>query len=235
MRGLLAGTVLACLMFVPAITRADGLLYQLPKDGAAVLFDVEMNMSRGGQERTATGTLKMSSVGTSTENGEKCRWIEFKVTLKIEERERIIVVKILVPEKNLKEGENAYGNNVRGWIRMRPDGEVVKLDDSNRSSIPAFLAGPLSDAKKLEREIVESKLGKLKCAGVTGYVEYVEGVHKKKATFETRRHTNAPFGVVSTKITFEGERDGQLEQKAVITFKLKEVSKDATSDLPDAN
>ena len=63
-------TLLLALVAVPA--RADGLLYQLPQDGAWVLFNAEIALARGDQKLDATGSLRMSSVGTSEEDGAKC-------------------------------------------------------------------------------------------------------------------------------------------------------------------
>ncbi len=53
----------------PSAAVADGLLYQLPKDGAWVLFDLKMETTRGDEQKTGDGSLRMSSVGIVTEDG----------------------------------------------------------------------------------------------------------------------------------------------------------------------
>ena len=225
----LRAAALACLLLTPLTTRADGLLYQLPKDGAWVLFDLEMSA----KDRMTKGTLKMSSVGAVKVDNKPCRWIELKMTVKMDEREETYVAKLLAPEKDLREGGKPFENRIRGWLKERLDGEVAELDEKNQGPVPIFLSSPLKDAKKLEPKIVESKLGKLKCAGVTGHIEYKEGEGKIKVTFETRRHKNAPFGVVTSNIKLEVERNGNREEFKM-TFKLREVGKGAVSDLPDS-
>jgi len=214
---------------------ADGLLYQLPKDGAYVLYDLKFEATtRGDQKITAEGTFKISSVGTVTEKGKKCRWIEFKMTMTMNGNDRVTIGKLLVPEENLKAGRNAFDNKMRGWVKLRADADVKELDDTNSGPMPAFVCGLLKDAKKLTPVIVESKLGKLKCAGVSGYTEYQERGRNSKATYKTRRHKKAPFGVVSSVLTFETERNGQFQEQGKMTFTLKEVGKNAKSELSDA-
>lgn len=71
MRSLLNRTVLPLLILIVAGAaphcRADGLLYQLPEDGAKVVFDLKIETN--GME--GTGTLTMSSVGKVTEDDKK--------------------------------------------------------------------------------------------------------------------------------------------------------------------
>src|SRR5262245_57359214 len=50
-----AGLVIAA--FLTEGARADGLIYQLPKDGASVRFDMELTTSRNGQDHTTKGIL----------------------------------------------------------------------------------------------------------------------------------------------------------------------------------
>jgi hypothetical protein len=54
-----------------------------------------------------------------------------------------------------------------------------------------------------------------------------------KVTFETRLHEKAPFGVVSSRMTFEMTRDGKVLQTVDATLKLTDFGTDAETALPD--
>lgn len=213
------------LSLVPSIGKADGLLYQLPKDGVWILYDAKGSVN----DMELDGSLKMSSVGTATENDEPCRWIEFTMVMNVNGQDSTVNAKLLIPEKHLKEGENPVPNRVRGWIKMGADSEAVELTDERLGPVQAFLAGPLQDVKKLEPVVVESKLGKLECAGVSGLIEFMERGRTSKITGDIRRHAKAPFGVVSVdwRIEVDGSEQGKL------TLKLNETGTDAESELPD--
>lgn len=132
-------------------------------------------------------------------------------------------------------GKKPFENRVRGWVRMQEGQDPVKLEQANFGPIPAFLAGPFEDSKKLEEtEVDVPSLGKLKCAGVSGTVTY-EDRRKNVVAMESRLHKSAPFGVVSSKMDVKVERNGELAQEVVITLALKSVGKDAKSALPDSN
>ena len=226
-------TVLLVLAGIPAW--ADGLLYQLPEDGTWVQFASKVTIIRGDQMRNGTGTLRMSSVGTATEGGENCRWIEFNLTMKIDDNERTIVAKLLVPEAHLEEGQKPIENLERGWIRMRSDGTVRELTAQNLGPLPAFLANPLTDVKALPSEVVSSKLGDLSCAGLTGITEFVERNASNKVDFETRRHEKAPFGVVKSRMKVTVTRDGGMSETLDMDMTVSEFGKSAKSELPNNN
>jgi hypothetical protein len=217
----------------PGIARADGLLYQLPEDGSWVRFDAPYTFKVAGREKPGkgTGSITMASVGTAREGSEPCRWIEFKMQLKDSGMEHTLIRKLLIPEKYLKKGENATEHVVRGWAKFND--EDVQRAVPVHGRWPAFLAGPFKDEKKLDQQLVESKLGALRCEGVTGWIEYKEGDVHMKVTFETRLHEKAPFGVVSCRMQFEMKRDGKVLQTVDATAKLTDFGKDATTALSD--
>src|SRR5262245_9889194 len=230
---LVSATVIGVCLLYPGISRAEGLLYQLPEDGSWVRFEVQYTFKLDGMEKPGqgTGTLTMASVGKAVEGPEPCRWIEFKVQLKDIGPKQILIRKLLIPEKYLKKGENPTGHVVRGWAKFND--EAVERAVPVHGRWPAYLAGPLQDEKKLGRQLIESKLGALKCAGVTGWIQYKEGDVHMKVTFETRLHEKAPFGVVSSRMQFEMKRDGKVLQSVDATLKLLDVGKDAKTALPD--
>lgn len=226
----------AAVLLVPTVARADGLLYQLPPDGSWATFDMTLTFNPDtDNERKLKGWSKMSSVGTATENGEPCRWIEINLTFNDDNQDRTIISKALIPEKHLKEGEPAYQHVVRGWFKDPDDPEPRDLKEElqqNPGILAVFLCGPLQDAKKLEPETVESELGKLECHGVRGYTTYMQGDNKNTVTLEVRKHKKAPFGVVSCRIKNEIEQNGQRMGNVRAVLKLSGHGKTALSDLP---
>ncbi len=216
---------------------ADGLFYQLPADGSSVVFDLKMKADAGGEEREGGGSLTMSSVGQAEVDGEKARWIEFKMVMQMGEREQTIIAKTLVPEKHLKLGENPFANFSKAWLKQgdRDPKEIKEAVGNDAGPLPAFLSGPLNNKEELEAVEVESGLGKLKCRGVTGDLELDEGNQKIKIAFENRLHNMAPFGVVTSKMKFKVTRDGEAFEGGTLNLSLKEVGTNAKSELPDLN
>jgi hypothetical protein len=204
--GLLRATLTGVCLLSAGIARADGLLYQLPADGSWVLFEAQYTFKVDGMEKPGqgTGTLKMASVGKALEGSEPCRWIEFKMQLK-----DIGPEQILINDEAVARAVPIHGR----W--------------------PAYLSGPFHAEKKLAEQVVESKLGALKCDGVTGWIQYQEADLHMKVTFETRLHETAPFGVVSSRMQFDLKRDAKLLQTVDATMKLIDFGKYATTVLPD--
>ena len=235
MRTMLIALVAALIFFNTSSAHADGLLYQLPEDGAWVLFDTQGKMTHGDQSQEFTGSLRMSSVGKVTEDDKPCRWIEFELTINLGERSRLIVAKVLIPEAELKEGQQPVDNRVRGYVKMGAEGEAVVLNEGNLGPIPAFLANPLLEKQELKAEVVESKLGKLSCRGLTGFVEFAEGTATNHATFNTRRHEKAPFGVVTCQMNIKATRDGTVTDRVEMPLVLSDFGVDAKTKLPDQN
>jgi hypothetical protein len=230
---LLLATVVGACVLCPGIARADGLLYQLPKDRSWVRFAGQYTFKLDGMEQAGqgTGTMTMASVGKALEGSEACRWIEFTVRLKDSGTEHTLIRKLLVPEKYLKKGENPTEHVVRGWAKYDDEGVGPAVPVHGRW--PAYLAGPLQDKRKLEKQLVESKLGALECEGVTGWIEYQEGDLHTKVTFETRLPEKAPFGVVSSRMQFEVTSDGKVQQTIDATLKVTDFGSDAETALPD--
>ena len=231
----LTQTVVAALtavLFIAAPAKADGLVFKLPEDKAWIAYKMEMTTDEGGQEMSRPGTLTLRSVGKAFESGEDCRWIEFKMVQGGEGQERTVIAKVLVPEKHLKKGESPFDQRVRGWIKQG-DAAAQTLDGANdHGPLPAFLAGPLDDAKPLDKETLEvAKLGKLECEGVTGKHTFKQREEEITYTATTRLNDKAPFGVVSSRYEFEIKRDGQ-SRKGRLTLEVADVGGEAETELP---
>jgi hypothetical protein len=223
-------TIIGVVALHPGIASAEGLFYQLPEDGSWVRFDVQYTFKTEGVEQSGQQTMTMASVGKAAEGSEACRWIEFKIEAVENGAERLWIRKLLVPEKYLKKGENPTLHVVRGWTKQE-SGDVERAVPVH-GRWPAFLAGPLQDAKKLSRQSVESKLGPLMCEGETGWIQFREGNLETKVTFEARLHEKAPFGVVASRMVFDVRGEG-TPYTIDATAKLVDFGRGAESALPD--
>jgi len=212
--------------------RADGLIYKLPEDGAQVRYDLEI-VTTG--DNKVKGSLTVSSVGKATENGEDCRWIEFKMITSDDGQDHVIISKVLVPEKHLGKGKSSADNVIRGWIKDE-NGEPFEIKDLKAPqavALWAFLAGPLKNAGELEKKEIDGKLGKLECPGATGDVEIESAFGTITINVENRLHEKAPFGLVNAAWKFELKNNGQVAAAGTFTLTPSDSSTTALSDLPD--
>jgi hypothetical protein len=171
----LLGLFAACLLS-PSIALADGLLYQMPKDGAWVKYDMTMDMQAGDAVRTMTGTIRMAAVGTVKENDKTFRWIEFHMVMKMPGQddageERTSVAKVLIPEEQLKKGGKPMDNWARGWLKQGDDSPITAL------------------AREADDGAGEPPLG----GGLEGWGAYVDGSGLSSARFQA--NSGAPFKI----------------------------------------
>jgi hypothetical protein len=224
------------LALISSVTYADGLIHRLPEDGASVSYKMEVTMVDGEESKTTSSTITVSSVGQTTVDDEKCRWIEFKIAMKFEGRQVTTIFKALIPEAHLGSGKTPIDHVKKCWHKQG-DGAAREVDNvKGRRGAPLhfFLSGPLKNAKSLKPEIVESKLGKLSCKGTSGRLEFRPNDRNSVADIETRLHEKAPFGVVTSKIKAKAFVDSRRLANITMTFKLIDVGKNAKSELPDA-
>ena len=239
---LLVGLFAAPFLMQAATTQtvcADGLIYQLPADGTAVRYDTEVTFTNNnGQQNMLKGSLTISSVGQTTVDNEKCRWIEFKNATKTDQGERIAIAKCLIPEKDLGQGKSPGEHLIRGWFKQG-DMEPVAISDlksqPGRLMMVGYLAGPAPNAKDLDKAEIDGPLGKLACAGVTGEQEFQRDNGSLSINFENRLHEKAPFGVVSAVWKFERKNNGQVMGSGTSKMTLAEINTTALTELPGRN
>ena len=213
--------------------RADGLIYQLPEDGSQVRYDMEIAIAA--QNVNVKGSITVSSVGKATENGENCRWIEIKMITGDEGQDRVVLSKVLVPEKHLGKGKAAAENMIRAWIKEE-NGEPFEIKDLKAPqavALRAFLAGPPKNPAELEKIEIDGKLGKLECPGVTGEVEIESDIGTITINVENRLHEKAPFGLVNALWKFELKNNGQVVVAGTFKLTPTDTSTTALSELPD--
>src|SRR6185437_10830959 len=146
------------IFFATAITvgqtaRADGLIYQLPEDGAQVRYDTEITTSVGGQDVGSKGSVTISSVGAVLVDNEKCRWIEIKMISSDDGQERLVIAKALIPEKHFGKGKPAGDHMIRGWLKIG-DNEAQEIKDLKApTALPlrVFLGGPPTNPGDLDK------------------------------------------------------------------------------------
>lgn len=218
---------------------ADGLIYALPDDGSQVRYDSEIDVTVAGQQVATKGSVTVSSVGQTTVDNEKCRWIEFKMIFKEEEQERLTITKVLVPEKHLGKGKSPGESLIRAWVKEgdMPAQEIKDLKDPRALAAAAFLTGPGKNPGELEKvEIDNSKLGKISSTGVSGDQELEgPGGTQLVINLENRLHEKAPFGLVTANWKFELKANGQAVVQGTFKLTLADVNTTALSDLPDKN
>ena len=237
MRSILLGGLLSFALLTQ-VSRADGLIYQLPANGMSVRHDTETTGSFNGQERTFKGSVTISSVGETTVDGEKCRWIEIRLMDKREDQERVSIAKFLIPEKDLGRGKAPGEHVIRGWFKQG-DGEAQAFTDfrSARGAgrLAMYLVGPPPNPGELEKIEIDTPLGKLACPAVTGTREIEGGNGTTTITFENRLNEKSPFGVVSAVWKFERKMNGQVVGTGTTNLKLADTNTTALSELPDKN
>ena len=226
-------SALAVVALLCSAASADGLIYQLPKDGSWSQYDTKVQYKRGDRTIDTSGKLRIASVGKVTEDDKACRWIEITLEMKLGETSRTIVAKLLTPESELKAGGNPLKKRLRGWVRMGDNAEVHELTDDRLGPLNIWLAPPLKEQKTLEPEEVDSVLGSKKCAGVTGVTEFTENGNENRAVIQVRRHNDAPFGAVTSTTTVEIRRDNEIFQTGELSFRLTGIGTDAETRLPD--
>ncbi|MBI3410778.1 MAG: hypothetical protein HY040_20775 [Planctomycetes bacterium] len=221
-------------MFISSLN-ADGLVHQLPADGSFARFDLELKVNSQGIEKTAKGSMVMASVGQLDVDGKKSRWIEFKIMFNADGNDRITVSKALVPESALKAGKNPGAAMIRGWLKDGPHPQDLKdMKSPFAGPLPAFLSGPLKNAKKLDMALLDNKaLGKVECAGETGSFSFEQGDERIDLKLTNRLSSQAPFGVVEFTMEGTSSRENNPESEGVLTLKLAAIGKGAKTELPD--
>ena len=105
----------------PQPATADGLIYQLPKQGVWARYDMVFATERDGQESIVKGSLTTNALGQAKVNDKACRWIEFVFEVKQGDAARKTVWKALVPEEQLKRGGRPLQHVVKCWLKREEE------------------------------------------------------------------------------------------------------------------
>ncbi len=225
------------LLILPTATgRAEGLLYQLPRDGAWAQYDLDCTAKAGDVQKTVTGTMRISSVGRATVEEQPCRWIEVELNVGTvvdgKEVKNDRICKLLIPEKWLAAGQSPLDHVVRAWWQPESGAPVEKLRDPRATDtpLPVILSGPWQDVEPLAKAQIACPFGKLSCIGSAGTLKLpLHGGSAMNCKLESRLNPESPFGVVSSHWLLETP-GGTLEWN----LKLAKRGPKGESKLPDA-
>jgi hypothetical protein len=240
-RDRLAGIALALgaglVLLVAVGARADGLVYQDPPDTAWAEYALTLRVKAGEQQREHSGLLRLSAVGKAKVGEAPYRWLEIAVS-KTEPHVADEILKVLLPEKDLRAGTDLVGSVVKAF-RKRGDGKVETAARDRMElgigPVALFLAGPLREVKKLASEDVTVEgLGKLPCSRESGKGVLRFGkAPEVPAEYVVWRHPRPPFGTARMQVAVHLEKE-KIPMEAVLEVRLARVGKDAKSALPDA-
>lgn len=215
--------------------RADGMIMRLPEDGAWVEYKVRMVVNN---TINISGKSRIASVGKAfTEQG-ACRWLEAKVEVEVNGGTVKGIAKFLVPEKELREGNDPSAHIVKSWARLNDAALTdLKVEPSEPVTqiVQIFAGKPLQDAKDLPAINIANKLGNLECPGAAGVTEFV-GLQGKtmKPKIETRWNDKVPFGVVEHRMDLDEPLAGDARLVVQIHLTYEDSGQDAVSELQDA-
>jgi hypothetical protein len=259
-------TVLVLLCAFPAM--GDGLIFQLPPDGVEAEFRGEEEFrskwvvpkeiadqlaaqGRLEEKGKATAVVTVRSVGRVTRAQQECRWIEVQ-RRSARQAKQGNVLKMLIPERYLKRGEDPLDHAVLTFFNPKPIDQKggPREQGFNRLQYeidrfrPVF-PEPLSEARELTRRAIETPAGKFEgCWIMGGKTEFDRPLlNQGRWTFETQweiaLHSDAPFGVVQTHSRSKGVEIGgnDFDAHQVIelesTLTLSRVGKGSRSVLPE--
>ena len=197
-----------------------------------------------------------SLVGTSTENGGVCRWVEIQTTETRDGREVTDILKFLVPEKDLLEAERPLESLVRSWRRFH-NGHVEEMKFNvalgERGLVGsadfywgrdfALFPGPQKEGEVIrERRKIEYQRGRVEIDAGKAFRRVAS--RRALTTGEKQEWTDeftvwnhpelAPaFGAARARVEYR--RDEALIASGRSEFVLEEFGTDAKSALPDNN
>jgi hypothetical protein len=224
----------------------------LPADGCWVRYFVTMNREGSDNETTMKRTYAL--VGTTTENEQKCRWVEMKTVQEMERKEQIDVVKFLIPEKALLEREKPLESLLRAWRKI--DGGAIEEQKFNQPLGAAGMVasadfawgrdmvifpGPLRRTMAVkEDKVVEYQQGRLEIGeGRTGrHVvtrQALSVVRRYTITFDFTvwNHPGVALGFAAAKTRLEFLVDDVARFAETSEWVIEDFGTDAKTELPD--
>jgi hypothetical protein len=251
---------------------ADGLIFRLPPDGTAVELTGESvgevravvpkeleerltpeSRARLTEEFKFEAAVTVSSVGKVARGGQACRWIELTMRSRGEKdagEKTSHVLKVLIPEKFLRRGEDPLSHSVLTFfnpkevdeLQLEPEKGFNRIQyeiDRFRSVFPERL----DKVRELSKKSVSTPVGNFKdCEVISGVTEFDRpllggGRWAFQHEWQIVLHPDAPFGVVAIDCQMKGsefDEDGlTLHVKGTSTLTLSKIRKNATSVLSD--
>ena len=220
---------------------AEGLLFQLPEDGAWVSYDIDAKaINPDGTDVALIGTLTVSSVGKVKSGGEMCRWIEIVTDAKRAGEPFVDVDKLLIPERHLGKGKDPLAHVIKWWTQhSMHDGMPKEVplkpapSEGHIQKLRPLLHAPYQVSRGLDPATVDGKLGDLRCKGVSAKETSDAMGASFESTFTIRTHEKVPFGVVSWELDLRVSRNGQPLGRSQMKLKAAATGLNRKSKLPD--
>ncbi|MFN0052665.1 MAG: hypothetical protein ACKV0T_10770, partial [Planctomycetales bacterium] len=136
MHRLFTGIIGFALLAASGRLQADPDVPTLPKDGTWIRYFGRSWREGEGNESTSKRTYSL--VGTTTEKGQLCRWVEMSEAALVDGNERTDIIKFLLPEKELRTNDAPLESLIRCWRKI--DNEPVR--ELKFNSQEGFSGGP---------------------------------------------------------------------------------------------
>jgi len=195
-------------------------------------------------------TLKISSLGTQINKGKKCQVVEVEVSL-LNLKDIMAGLGLGVSDElpdnmglvlNLKFDSDSleiHEDPLRSLVALEggvlTDGQFEKIDDFSSELLRVINSGLIKpqtndSAKKIEKKIIETKIGKLECTGDSRNILVADD--RMNIDFEVRRNDSVPFKMVSTSMTIR-DKTGKIVGSA--SLDIQATGKDAVSKMNNSS
>ena len=229
--------------------RAEDPQPNLPKNGSWVRY-------RKVVEDKVTGripgeiSVTMSMTGTVVEDGQACRWVEWKsVARDGADGREVRVLKVLVPEKDFWESDKPFENARRAWI-LKPDAPAYAVPAANlvgtaRSVLQELMLwtpGMRTNARIVQNDQkdIEYQRGRLVDAvALRGKLFMDQGTKtvKTELAYTAWQHSDLSFGSAEVQIIAATFVNAEVtpSRRISVAYYLQDAGTDAKSELPDNN
>lgn len=232
-------TIALMLASIPGLATAGGPVQSLPEDGCWVKFFLEVETSGPeGISDQATGSWTISSVGTKTVDGEKCRWIEIEEHIDQGDDGKPITrwFKYLVPEKDLVPGGDPLRNMVEYWHKDTYATRTGTKFDGRPAMLPMFFRGTPKTATAVAKpNRVRWQQGDFTVKQAEEQTQTVEAEECRLSIRDVVwKKTDIPFGTAAVNSTVRLHRDAFPTYTYVRRLSLSNHGTDAKSKIPEA-
>jgi hypothetical protein len=235
-RGLTIAFILAA---VPRLATAGGPVQSLPKDGCWVKFFLEHEVSDpDGVNGEHTGSWTISSVGTKTVHGEKCRWIEIEEHIDQGDDGKPFTrwFKYLVHEKDLKPGGDPLSNLVEYWHKDTHQTRTATKSDNRPAMMPMFFRGTPKTATAIAKP--KRVLWQQGDFTIKQAEEQPQTIRSEECELIIRdvvwKKADIPFGTAAVNSSVRLDRDGFPSYTYVRRLFLSDHGTGAKSKIPEA-
>ena len=241
---------LAYALAQPASAVAQSILLELPKDGTWAKFENRGNANNKGNQQWQ-GPLIVRCVGIEYEQMEALRWIEFDRTAEYKGNFERLVIKVLIPEKEIGKGKDPLAHVRKCWfsrqISQKREGHLApqEIDLTTNAACKTIVAQYLLPALNIKEKLPAKKLlvgdQTFECKGMVGSVVIdFKGTPKRTCdyTYKIYSHDRSPFGLVfsdyTSKTIFDpGEPFAKQTTSYTASCKLIESGTGAVSVIPN--